>query len=599
MLTSARKIWQIFDATTKRRAFILLFMMILGSIAEAISVGMVFPLIQVALAPGEAADNFFVALIVDRLGISPGESVTFLFAAMFGFFLLKNAYLLFLVHEQGRFIWDTLASLWRRMYQRYLGQPYQFHMDRNSSELINNISSTLRGMFYSFVMPVINLVTELFVAVAICGLLLWSNPLITVGVLALLTTLVAAYYFLFRQPLSRWGANQILQQKSMIQWLTQGLAGIKEVKILQQEPYFERNFVDSSKRVAHYSRRNLLVTQMPRYMAETVVIGAILVTIYYVGVVKNATEEALPLMAMFTMAAFRLMPAISRIASYMGHIRFGGAALDTIYRDLTMDTGAEESETVDLAPIAFDQHLRIEEVWFRYSESGADVLKGVSLEISRGASIALIGPSGAGKTTLADLILGLYTPTHGRILSDRSDIAKSPQGWRRMVSCIPQKVFILDAPVWANIALGRNHADIDQDKLARILDQSQLTETVSEMPQGIDTPVGEAGARISGGQAQRIGIARSLYADADILIMDEATSALDSETEHAISKVIESMKGNKTLIMIAHRLSTVRNCDRLYYMKDGRIVDSGSFEELHNSNEEFREMVRKMDVSVV
>ena len=186
-------------------------------------------------------------------------------------------------------------------------------------------------------------------------------------------------------------------------------------------------------------------------------------------------------MAMFTMAAFRLMPAISRIASYMGHIRFGGAALDTIHRDLTMNTGAEESETVDLAPIAFDRHLRIDEVWFRYSESGADVLKGVSLEISRGASIALIGPSGAGKTTLADLILGLYTRRTPNPLGRVRHLQK-PARLAADRELIPQKVFILTRQS-ANIALGRNHADIDQDKLARILDQSQLTETVSEMPQ--------------------------------------------------------------------------------------------------------------------
>jgi len=600
VLNSARKIWEIFEPATKRRAFALLGLMLLGACAEALSIGMVFPLIQVALNPDDSGANVVVLYLVDWLNLSARESAGVMFAGMLIFFLLKNAYLLFLVHCQGSFIWGTLASLWVRMYSRYLGQPYEFHMQRNSSELVNNVTVTLRSMFYSFVMPVINMATELFIVLAICALLLWSAPLVTISSFVLLTALVVMYFLIFRRPLARWGGDQIKKQQSMILWLNQGMAGIKEVKTLGQEAYFLREFTDSSAMVAHYSRNNLLVTQMPRYIAETVVISSILIVIYYIGVVQNSAQDALPLMAMFSMAAFRLMPAVSRIASYMGHISFGGAALTTIHNDL-MGPGPPVRNHADAAKVPamkFDDRLSIENVSFRYAGADQDTLKNISIQIPRGASVALVGPSGAGKTTLADLILGLYQPTEGVILADGVDVSTNPEGWRRIVSCIPQRVFMLDAPVWANIALGRRADEIDPERMKQILKKSQLSETVAAMRDGIDTMVGEGGARMSGGQTQRIGIARSLYADADILIMDEATSALDSETEHAISKVVDLMKGDKTLIIIAHRLSTVRHCDCLYYMKDGRIIDSGTFEELYEKNEEFREMVLKMDVSV-
>ena len=253
---------------------------------------------------------------------------------------------------------------------------------------------------------------------------------------------------------------------------------------------------------------------------------------------------------------------------------------------------------IPVAPLDFERKLTLENVSFKYEGAETNSLDGVSLEIPKGASVAFVGPSGAGKTTLADIILGLYRPTSGSVKSDGADIHENPRRWRPVVSCIPQKVFMIDAPVWANIALGENRRDVDNDKLDRVLQQSQLRETVDALPHGIDTHVGEGAARLSGGQAQRMGIARSLYADADLLIMDEATSALDSETEHAISKVVDLMKGEKTMILIAHRLSTVRHCDRLYYMKDGRIADEGTFEQLYDTNTEFRDMVRKMDVSV-
>ena len=574
--------------------------MLLGSSAEAISIGMVFPLVQIALNPDDIESIDLLQKLGSYWNLSSRESASIMFAGMLGFFFFKNLYLLFLVDRQGRFIWGTLSGLWIRLYAHYIGQPYEFHMQRNSAELISNVTVTIRNMFYSFIMPVINLTTELFIVLAICALLLWTAPTIAIISLLLLATIVTIYYFVFRRPLAYWGADQIIQQKDMVLWLNQSLLGIKEVKILGQEAYFEENFANTSKMVARYSRKNLFVTQMPRYIAETVVVSSILLIIYYIGVVQNSAQQALPLMAMFSMAAFRLMPAVSRIASYIGHISFGGASLDTIHRDLAcaVPSASIRGDRAKIPAMPFAEELSIEDVSFRYAGAETDTLRDVSLKIARGTSVAFVGPSGAGKTTLADLILGLYKPTSGLIRADSVDINANPENWRKVVGCIPQQVFMLDAPIWANIALGQKFKEIDFERLERVLEQSQLKEAVRELPKGIETTVGEGGGRLSGGQVQRIGIARSLYKNADILIMDEATSALDSETEHAISKVVELMKGDKTLIIIAHRLSTVRHCDRLYYMKAGQIADHGTFEELYEKNAEFREMVRKMDVSV-
>ncbi|OFX08811.1 MAG: hypothetical protein A2516_08625 [Alphaproteobacteria bacterium RIFOXYD12_FULL_60_8] len=604
MLKSLKKIWVIFEASTKRRAFLLLVLMLFGSVAEAGSIGLIFPLIEVVLQPEAAKENPFTKYLVETIGIDQNDhAVAMMFFLAFGLFLIKNVYLLYMENFKGQFIWDTLSGLWIRLYRYYLDADYPFHVKRNSSTLVNHVTVTLRNMFYGFVMPLLNMCTELFVLLAVGVMLIIVDPLITLSAVAVLTSTTVIYYLAFRRRLGHWGEEQLIHHERMLLWLNQGLGGIKEIKVLGREAYAGDSFAESARINAMYSQHQLLVSQMPRYLIETVVIGGLLLGIYLIFLTSDSISDPLPIFGLFGVAAFRLMPSASRITTYAGHIRFGGASLDAVYEDFLQldprnqpELAARQEQSAQF--ITFEKKIALRNVSFRYSGTNRDVLKDVSLQIPKGKAVALVGTSGAGKTTLADIILGLLVPDSGTLEIDGHPVGTVTRPWQRHIGCIPQEVFLMDNTLRANIAFGVPPQEINETHLQIAVSQAQLTEAIAQMPEGLNTMVGERGIRLSGGQRQRVGIARALYANADLLVMDEATSALDSETEHAITKAIENLHGSKTIIIIAHRLSTVRHCDRIYFMQDGRIVDEGTFEELHDKNKAFCEMVRKMDVSV-
>jgi ABC-type multidrug transport system fused ATPase/permease subunit len=603
VIDNFRKAWRILDVHAKRRAGVLLAMMIAGALAEAASIALVFPLLEAVLNPSQAGTTTLGRLVTGLLGVEGGrENVPWIFALTFAAYLAKNLYLMFMIRYQGAFIWETLATLWIRLYRVYLGWPLTLHASRNTATLVNNVTTAVRNMFYSFVMPVINFLTEFFVVLAVGLLLVIASPLVTLATAAILGGTVLIYHYAFRRPLARWGREQLEQNRLMLLWLNQGLSGIKEIRLMGCENLVAGLFAESARRNAGYSRRNLVVTQLPRYIVEIVLVGSVLSGVYAAYATWDDIREPLPYLALFGLAAMRLMPSASRATTYASHIRFGIASIQAVYADLIDGSadrvGAERNADRDFRAMAFARDIVLDHVSFHYPGVDAPALDDVSLTIGKGEFVALVGRSGAGKTTLSDIIAALLEPTSGEVRVDGRPILDAPRAWQRRIGYVPQDIFLLDDSFAANIAFGTKANAENQQRLREVIELAALRETVDSLPEGVQTRIGERGARLSGGQRQRIGIARSLMRDADLLIFDEATAALDSETEHRITRVLEALRGEKTLIVIAHRLSTVRRCDRLYFLDNGRLVDQGRFEELYGRNAMFRDMVDKMDVSV-
>jgi ATP-binding cassette subfamily C protein len=363
------------------------------------------------------------------------------------------------------------------------------------------------------------------------------------------------------------------------------------IKALRREPHFDRQFADSAERNADARRRNNFVATLPRLTLETLAVGAILAGVAAVALRDGTATDLLPVLGLFAAAAIRLMPAVARIAAQASNLRFNTAAIEAIETDLGAIRAAAPSAPA-AAPVPLTREIALDRVCYRYPGTAGDTLHDISFVIKRGESVGLVGPSGAGKTTLADVLLGLLVPTAGRMAVDGVAI----NGPMR-VAYVPQDVFLLDDTLRRNVALGVLDREIDAARMRAAINGAQLDGVVAQLPGGLDAGVGERGVKLSGGQRQRVGIARALYQDADLLVLDEATSSLDAETESEVAGAITRLHGERTMVIIAHRLTTVKNCDRLLFMADGRIVDSGSFPELLARNTAFRRMVQQMELS--
>jgi ATP-binding cassette, subfamily B, bacterial PglK len=398
-----------------------------------------------------------------------------------------------------------------------------------------------------------------------------------------------------RKLMSGQGLIRQDQSGQMIQWVNQSLGGIKETKVLGREPFFLNAFTKSAQA---YGKANLLVglaTQLPNQFIDTVLIAAVLLIVIFSLIQGRAIQSILPMLSLFAIAALRLMPSAKRIVSTITTIRYFKHAVDLIYQDLlVLETSSRSPTTADRSESTspLKQLIELQNIHYLYPKATKPSLSGISLTIMKGESIAFIGSSGAGKTTMVDVILGLIQPTEGEILVDGKNIFTDLASWQRQIGYIPQSIYLSDDTIRSNIAFGLASEQINEEQVWSAVKAAQLEELVYSLPDRLNTLVGERGIRLSGGQRQRIGIARALYHNPEVIVMDEATAALDNTTEREFMQALESMSGHKTTIMIAHRLSTVKNCDRLYLMKNGTVVDTGTYKELLSRNREFQAMAQ-------
>lgn len=574
-----RRLWHLLDTTQRHGAVFLAFLMLIGMGFETLSTGLVIPLMAL-LSRADLASNYpVVPRFFAALGANdPADWIVVGLVVFLAVYVLKTAFLGFLAYWHTRFIYGVQIVLSQRLFELYLRQPYTFHLQRNSAQLIRNVTmevaSVSEAMYFG-----IQLITEVLVIVALSSLLFLVEP---VGALTLGGILaVAGWGFLrvTRRRIVAWGQAQQVHQGYRIQHLQQGLGSVKDVKLLGREAEFIKRYNLHTAQAIHAGRRNMLLQQFPRLWLELVAIGGLVAMVFIMLSFGRALDTVLPTLGLFAVAAFRLMPSANRILNTVQTLRFVLPAVDNLNAEFCTAGAVDDEAHVD-AVRPFRDCIELKEVSYTYPGGEGRSLDNVSLKIGRGESVGVIGASGAGKSTLVDVLLGLLSPQNGCVLIDGKNLAENPRSWQSQIGYVPQSIYLTDDSLRRNVAFGLSESQIDDVAVRRALQAAQLDGFVAGLADGLETRVGEDGVRLSGGQRQRIGIARALYHDPEVLVFDEATSALDTETESDVMDAVRALKGKKTVIIVAHRLSTVQHCDRLFQLDRGRIIGAGAPKEL-------------------
>lgn len=565
----------IFTKGQKIQLFFLAVLILGGAFCELLGVSAIMPLIASITDPDSLADKWYIIFLNRFFHFqSSHQIIVCMVVVMITIYILKNLYLCVMSYFQYRFTYTNQYKLSQRMLANYLNRPYSFHLQHSSAELIRNIKDDTEGC-YSFVLCVLQLLTEMVVSVVLIIYLLIQDKSITIGIALLLGLYVLLYAAIMKKRMRVLGSREREQFGKMNKWIMEAMGGIKETKVLQREPFFESKFKNDTEILAKTRVNSSILTYTAKPIVETICISGMLLIILLKLSRGVAMSYFIPIISLFAVAAFRLLPSVNRMTTSIGMILTRKPNVDALYQDLvSMTYDARMVDKIDELnnKLDFKEKIEITNLSFRYDGMEEDVLTNINLTIPKNHSVAIIGQSGGGKTTLADLILGVLTPQKGEIRIDEKNISNNMSGWYAMLGYIPQTIFLLDDSIKSNIAFGIANAQIDEERLKNAVREAQLEEFVKSLPEGLNTMVGERGVRLSGGQRQRIGIARALYNDPEILVLDEATSALDNDTENAIMEAIDSLGGKKTLIIIAHRLTTIKNCDLVYQVGNKTVV---------------------------
>ena len=569
---------EVFDAKQKRSLIYLAFIIFVDAFVELLGVTVILPFINAIMSPDALLENEIVRWFYDRLHMqSTDELIIWIAVLIIGIYIFKNLFLVYMYNLQYRFSYYGKKQMQNTLMKYYIGQDYTFFLNFNSSELIRNIY-TDPEMFYTAVLNTLQLVSELGVSVVIIIFLMVTDVTITLGVAASMVILLLIMSKVLKRILEGYGNDRRVYSASMLKCMQQAFGGIKEIKIANREEYFERDFEKQNDVYTYVIKQNAFLSALPKPILEALAIVGLMAMIIVKIAAGNAdNQHFIEVLAVFAVAAFKLLPSVNRIASYYAAVIHNGVVIDKIrgeYREMAenhdaMERAREKKENGQ--KVSLDREISVEHMAFTYPNMEEAVLKDVNVKIAKNSSVAFIGPSGAGKTTFVDLILGVLTPQEGVIKADGVDIQSGLRSWHEKIGYIPQSIYMLDDTIRNNIAFGAKDG-VDDAKIWEALKQAQLDDFVREMEDGLDTVIGEAGVRLSGGQRQRIGIARALYRRPEVLVLDEATSALDNETEAAVMEAIENLQGKMTMLIIAHRLSTIRNCDVVYKVENGLVT---------------------------
>ena len=572
----ATKVFGLLTPAERRTGALLLALMIVGMGLEMLGVGVVLPAIVLMVESDVSAKYPMARPWLARLGnptqvqlVAGGMIVLVII------YLIRGLFLGFLIARQMRFAFRAQAHLSDRLFNVYLRQPYVFHLQRNSAQLIVNLTNEIRLFTFTAMLPLMVLLTEGMVLAGIIGLLLILEPAAT---LLMVTTLgVAAWGFdrLIRTRIARAAVIRQHHDGQRLQHLQQGLGGVKAVKLHGREREFLSRHDVHSVGSARALQVQQTLQQLPRLWLE--LSGAVTLAIVVVAALwrGRSVDSLVPALGLFSAAGLRLMPSINRLMGSAQYLRSSVPIIDTLHAELQLPI-PPDGAALPADPWRLQSRISVADVTFTYPSAPAPALQNVSFTVQKNECIGFIGPSGAGKSTLVDVILGLLEPDSGRILVDDRDVAGCTRSWQTQIGYVPQVIFLTDDTIRRNVAFGVADDRIDDASVDRALQSSQLHELIAELPAGTNTMVGEGGVRLSGGQRQRIGIARALYHDPSVLVLDEATSSLDAQTERDVMESVRALQGRKTILIVAHRLSTVERCDRLYHLEGGRIVREGA-----------------------
>ena len=558
----------------QRKSLIILFCFILiGMVLEVFGLGIILPVISLIVDPNFLESNIYLKHIYEITGkIENYKLINVFLLIVLIIYFIKTTFLVFLTIKQNRFLSKLTAELSIKLFNNYLKQPYEFHLKRNSSELIKNIQVEI-SFFSIFSKSLLTVLTESFLLASIVITLIYIEPLgaLTIGLFLLISSII--FFQFTKRKLTFWGIKREKLDNKVSKIIVEGLGGIKDLVILGRQKYVLNAFTKSNNTKAVINSNQAIIAQLPRYYLELLSVLALVGLIFILLFQNKDSSTIMTILGIFVAAVFRMIPSINKIISSYQNLKFYNSSIEILYNEAKLFV---KSEPHSIKKINFNEKISIQNLSFKYKGTSKRVLKNINLTIYKGETIGIIGPSGSGKSTLIDLIIGLYKPSSGQITVDNISIMNNTRDWKKKIGYVGQSIFLMNSSIRDNIAFGLPENMIDDKAVKDSLIAAQLEDFVCSLPKGENTFVGERGVQLSGGQRQRIGIARALYYNAEVLVLDEATASLDSKTETDVMQSINFLKGRKTIIIIAHRISTLKECDAIYELDEGFLKKNDS-----------------------
>jgi len=569
MKSFLKKINFLITKRQRKGLVILTFLLFVGMILEVFGLGILIPTISVILDPEMIGKNPVISQIKSFLpDFSHQNFISFFLGAVLLIYSIKSVFLVFLIHIQNRFLSNIIAYISNNLFSNYMNQPYSFHLTRNVSELIKNINSEIGGLTV-FLLSVITLFIEGGYTLSVVVTLIYIEPLGALFIGAFYGLLSLIFLQFTKRKLSQWGELRQDLDAEISKTALEGLGGVKDLLILGKTFSYIDEFSNINYLRAKLNANHSTLSQIPRFYLELISIVGLVSFIILVLFQGKDTTSLIIVLGVFVAATFRMIPSLNRMISAAQSLKYYKPCLDIIYEELKIRPEVNR-EPIDIEKFNFKNEIELINTGFNFNK-GNIVLKNINLKINKGQTIGVIGESGSGKSTLIDIIIGLHKPTSGQILIDGISSFQMTQYWRNKIGYVSQSIYLIDDTIKKNIALGVQENEINNTRINKLLKQVQLEKFVNNLKLGVNTKVGERGVQLSGGQRQRIGIARALYHDPDVIILDEATSALDTETESEVMETLINFRGVKTILMIAHRLTTLKDCDLIYKIENGEI----------------------------
>ena len=589
------KIYYLLTPYERRNAFFLLLLILIVALLEMIGVASIFPFVTVLSNPSLIETNSTLNTLFRKssiIGIDNNQDFLFSLGILVFILLLTSiGFKALLTYTQIRFAQTLQYSLSKRLVERYLGQPYSWFLNQHSADLAKSILSEIGGVIANGISPLIELIAKGTITVTILILLIIVDPKVAFIAGCSLGISYLVIFKLTKNYVNKFGKERLKNNQLLFKSVNEAFSALKEIKIGNLEQFYIGRFSDPAKIISKKMALASIIGALPRYAIEAVAFGGIIILILYKMAQSGSFINALPIISLYAFAGYRLMPAIQVIYGSFSKFIFISPSLNRIYNDfenLKISNLNQHQETV-----SFNKSIKLKNICFSYPNSSKTTLKNINLKIQINTTVGIVGSTGSGKTTTADIILGLLGPEKGTIAIDDKIINKGNiKSWQHLIGYVPQHIFLSDDTIAANIALGSDPKEINIKLIEKVAKIANLHEFVtSELPNQYHTMIGERGVRLSGGQRQRIGIARALYHNPKVLILDEATSALDNQTEKAVMDAVNNLSKEITIILIAHRLSTVKKCDIIFLLEKGQLKNEGTFEELIHKDENFRNMV--------
>lgn len=576
---------------------VLFVMMFIASMLEIVGIGAIPAFLAVIINPEKLSIYPVVSSIAQMLNLTEKSNlIVWGSVLLILIFILKNFFIAALYYSKSKFLFSFKKRLEISLYKKYIYAPFEFHLNTNSSDLIRNVTQEITHIVVNFLLPTLQLILDSFLIALILIMLVFVNAEITltVGVTLALTSLL--FSSLIKKKLKKHGKIALEHRQLMIKHLNQGLGAIKEIKIVGKEEYFLNKFSFSAEKTAKAGLFRQITGVLPKPFLEVIMVIGLLSIILILYSQGKPAEIIVPTIALYAVALVRLLPVISNIITSYTSIRYNYVSVSPVY-DHLIKIPSKIRNNSNLKEIygKSDYSLYVDKLNYKYPNSDKTILNSVSFKINKGQLIGFVGYTGSGKTTLVDILLGLLAAENKHVRFNNQSFNDLKDIFPNKVGYIPQNIFLLDDSIKNNIALGVDEKKIDATKLNKAIEMAQLTSFIGELEDGINTFIGERGIRLSGGQRQRIGIARALYFEPEILIMDEATSSLDNQTERFFIEAIQYLRKKMTIIIIAHRLSTIEYCDHIYFMKEGKIIAEGTYNELLTNCNEFRELAGELN----